>query len=163
MAIFATIITGLLVFILGQIFLKWIIEPIQELRKVISEVVFYVANLYATIQNAKTVDKFSAIDAGKHLERLGASLLASQQLIPFYKRIRKIFRLPTSQDILSASKKLSLISKSMFGDEQDIHDKLDIYIIDVCAALNIENPIHDIMTREELIENIEELRKLRST
>ena len=51
----------------------------------------------------------------------------------------------------------------MFGDEQDIHDKLDIYIIDVCKALNIVNPINDMMTREELINNINELRKIRST
>jgi hypothetical protein len=161
--IFTTIITGFLVFILGQIFLKWIIEPIQDLRKVISEVIFYFANLYATIQNAKTVDRSVAIDAGKQLEMLGARLLSSQELIPFYKKIRKIISLPTSENILRASKKLSLISKSMFGDENDKHDRLDIYIIDVCQALNIANPIHDMMTREELIKNVEELRKIRNT
>lgn len=163
MILFTTIFAGVSVFILGQIFLKWMIEPVQELRKVISEVLFYLANDNATIHGADMVEKFEALSVGKNLERLGARLLASQQLIPSYKTVRKVCRLPVREDILFASKRLSLISKSMFGKELDIHYKLDLYRLDVCGALNIEDPIQRSSTRQELKDGIAEIRNQRRT
>ena len=163
MTLFTTILAGVSVFVLGQIFLKWMIEPIQELRKVIAEVLFYIANDHPTIQNAKTVDKQCALAAGANLERLGAQLLASQHVIPFYGFARWVCRLPTREDVGTASKRLSLISKSMFGNEDDIHYRLDLYRIDVCDALGIEDPFQKGMTRQDLLDGISELRNQRRT
>lgn len=44
MNIFATIVAGITVFVLGQILLKLVIEPIQKLRETISEIAFHLAN-----------------------------------------------------------------------------------------------------------------------
>lgn len=126
MNLFTTIVAGVSVFVLGQIFLKWMVEPIQELRKIMAEVLFYIANDHATIHNAEMVEKQDALFVGKNLERLGARLLSTQQLIPFYETARKVFRLPSTENIMLASKRLSLISKSMFGKETDIHYQLDL-------------------------------------
>jgi len=159
----ATIFAGVFIFVFGQIFLKWMIEPVSELRKVIKEVLFCLANDHDTIHNAEMVEKSEALSVGKNLERLGASLLASQQQIPFYKKVRKFCSLPEREDVLFASKRLSLISKSMFGKEPDIHYKLDIYRLDVCEVLNIKDPIQGSMTRQGLKDGIAEIRNKQRT
>lgn len=155
--LFTTILAGVSVFVFGQIFLKWMIEPVQKLRKVIGEVLFYLLNDNSTIHNAE-IDKNEALSVGKNLERLGASLLSSQQLIPFYIKVSKVCGLPRREGILFASKRLSLISKSMFGKEQDIHYKLDLYRIEICEALGIEDPVQNGMTKQELKDGIREIR-----
>lgn len=60
MSIFATIVAGVTVFVLGQILLKLVIEPIQKLREAIAEVAFRLANDHAVIHNAETVAKKNA-------------------------------------------------------------------------------------------------------
>lgn len=157
MTLFTTILAGVSVFVLGQVFLKWVIEPIQDLRKVIAEILFYLANDHSIIHNAEIVNKEEALSVGKNLERLGARLLANQNLIPFYDKTRKVFGLSKRESIAFASKRLSLISKSMFGKE-DIHCKLDLYRINVCESLGIDDPIQSGMTKQALIDGIEEMR-----
>lgn len=158
MTLFTTILAGVSVFVVGQIFLKWMIEPIQELRKIIAEVLFYLANDHSIIHNAHIIDKEEALSSCKNLKRLGASLLSSQQLIPFYEKAIKVFRLPKRENIVLASKRLSLISNSIFGKDQDIHYKLDLYRIDICEALGIEDPIQGGMSKQELKDAIKEIR-----
>ena len=46
----------------------------------------------------------------------------------------------------------------MFGKEQDIHYKLDLYRIEVCEALGIEDPIQAGMSKQELKDAIREIR-----
>lgn len=159
MTLFYTILAGVSVFVLGQIVLKWIIEPVQELRKLKGEILFHLANDYATIQNANVVEKEVALEVRKVLERLGASLLANEYLIPMYTRIQRIFNLPESESIKFAAKRLRLISNSMFFDAEDIHYRLDLYRIDVCEALNIDDPIKDGMSKQELKNAISEMRE----
>jgi hypothetical protein len=36
--IFATVISGVLVFVLGQILVKFVIEPVKELKQVLGEI-----------------------------------------------------------------------------------------------------------------------------
>lgn len=159
MTIFYTIIAGVSVFVLGQIVLKWIIEPVQELRKLKGEILFHLANDYANIQNANTIKKELALEAGKVFERLGASLLANEHLIPMYNRIQCIFNLPESESIKFASTRLHLISNSMFSDADDIHYRLDLYRIEVCEALDIDDPIQDEMFKQEIKDTISKIRQ----
>lgn len=158
MILFSTILAGVAVFILGQIFLKWVIEPIQQLREVISDIIYHFANDYSIIQNANIVDKLVALSVCKEFERLGARLLSKQHLIPFYTKIHKYLKLPEKSNLFLASKRLSLISKSMFGKEPDIHYKLDIYRKQVCEYCLIPDPIQDNTTIEELKQQIAEIK-----
>lgn len=158
MTLFTTIFAGVSVFILGQIFLKWMIEPIQELRKVITEILFYLANDYSIIHNAHIVDKEEALSSCKNLKRLGASLLSRQELIPFYEKVSRILRLPKRKDIIVASRRLSLMSNSIFSKADDNYYRLDFYQIEICEALGIENPIQDVTSKQELKDAIKEIR-----
>lgn len=159
MTLFTTIFAGVSVFILGQIFLKWMIEPIQELRKVITEIIFYLAIDYSIIHNAHIVDKEEALSSRKNLKRLGASLLSRQELIPFYEISSKIFRLPKRKDIIFSSERLSQMSNSIFSKADDIYYRLDLYQIEICEALGIENPIRDVTSKQELKDAIKETRR----
>lgn len=159
MTLFTTILAGVTVFVLGQIVLKWMIEPIQKLRKLKGEILFHLAYDYTTIHNAKKTGKTeTALEVGKTLERLGASLLANQHLIPIYSLNQRVFQLPDRNKLQEAAKRLHLISNSMFGGECDIHHRLDLYRIEICEMLNIEDPIKDGMTKVDLINAIKEMR-----
>lgn len=160
MAIFSTIVAGVFVFVLGQIILKSVIEPIQQLREMISEVIFYLANDHSIIHGASVLEKEEVLSAGKNLKRLGAKLVSSQNLIPFYGKIQNICGLPRPDKIALASNRLSLISKSMFGDSADKFDRLDLYRKEVCEALGFPDPVNNGITREELNSNIKELREI---
>jgi len=157
-----TVSIGALVFFLRQFYLKSVIEPIQELRKVRSEVLSSFKNDQATIHNVRMVDRDEALSAGRNLERLGASLLAKQQLIAFYWITRLLWGLPKREDIVHASKRLRLISNSMFGNEDEHYHLLDLYRKEVCRVLGIEDPIQDGVTEQELKDQIDEIRKSRS-
>ena len=74
MNVFTTILAGVAVFVLGQILLKLVIEPVQKLREAIAEVAFYLANDHAVIHNAVTVEKELAQAAYSNLRQLGAQI-----------------------------------------------------------------------------------------
>lgn len=156
---FLTIIAGVFVFVIGQIVLKSIIEPIQKLREVISEVVFYLASDHSIIHGASVIEKKELLSVGSNLTCLGAKLFSSQLLVPFYEKIHGVCGLPKTDDIVFASARLRLISNSMFGDAADKFDRLDLYRKEICEALRVPDPINNGMTKEELQRNIKELRQ----
>lgn len=159
MDIFATIVAGVTVFALGQILLKLVIEPIQKLREAIAEVAFYLANDHAVIHNAETVEKEVAQAAYSNLRQLGARLVASKQLVPFYPRLRQLFSLPSSANIQQASQRLFQISNHMYGNDPEKYYRLDLYRIEVCELLRLQDPIKNGMSKQQLLDGIQELRK----
>ena len=162
MSVFTTIVAGVTVFVLCQIILKWLVEPIQNLRESISAVVFHIVNDYSAIQGANIIDKDKALAVSDNLSRLGAKIISNAQLIPFYKRISKALQLPTHDDISFSAKRLLLISNNMFGKESDIHYRLDYYRIEVAERLGFEDSLNLEMTKKQLKDAIDELRKIKS-
>lgn len=159
MNIFATIVAGVTVFVLGQILLKLVIEPIQKLREAIAEVAFRLANDHAVIHNAETVAKGRAEAVSSDFRQLGARLVSGQQLIPSYSHIRKLFSLPNKNDIGKAAERLFQIPNHMYGDDPKKHYRLDLYRIEVCELLQLQDPIGSGMSKQELVNAIQELRK----
>ena len=149
MDIFKTIVTGVAVFVLGQIFLKLVIEPIQKLRETIAEVAYYLANDHAVIHNADVVAKKIAQTASSNLKQLGARLVSGQQLIPFYSVFRTLLSLPKKANIKSASQKLFQIRNHMYGNDKDKYYLLDIYRIEICELLRLQGPISGGVSKHE--------------
>src|SRR2546427_2994630 len=158
MTVFTTIVAGITVFVLGQILLKLVIEPIQKLREAIAEVAFYLANDHDVIHNAETVEKERAQTVSSNLKQLGARLVSSQQLIPFYSFLRKLFSLPDKANIEKASQRLFQIPNHMYGSHQGKYYRLDLYCIEVCELLALQDPINNGMSKQELKDAIQELR-----
>jgi hypothetical protein len=158
MNIFLTIISGVTVFVVGQGLLKLVIDPVQKLKKTIAEVAFSLWNDHAIIHNAKTVTEEQAKETFNRLRTLGSRLAAGYQLIPFYNYTRKLFGLPASRDVSEAGDKLFGLSNNMWGDNPARFYYLDLYRIEICERLGIEDPIKKGLSKQESIDSIKELR-----
>jgi hypothetical protein len=159
MDVFATIITGVAVLVFGHILLKLFIEPIQKLREAIAEVAFHLASDHVVIHNAEAVAKEQADAVYSDFKQLGARLVAGRQLIPFYSRLHKLFSLPDQDSVRQAAQRLSQIPNHMYGNHPEKYYRLDLYRIEVCEFLHLQDPIGNGLSKQELMKAIEELRK----
>jgi len=155
MEIFLTIVTGVSVFVLGQITLKLIIDPTQKLRETIAEVLFHLANDYRVIHGAQIVDKEKIDAVSESLRNLGSRLFSNQHLILWYWIPKIIFSLPTKDNIRKASELILKIPNHIHGEE---HDRLDLYSLQVCELLNVNNPINNGISKHELEDSIKNRR-----
>lgn len=120
MEIFLTILSGVIVFILGQLALKLLIEPIQEFRKTVADIAHALieyANIYA---NPGVVGNESEKKASEELRKLSSRLNAQMYLIPFYQIIAKIFGLPPRDKLVGAASDLIGLSNDVFKSSSDL-------------------------------------------
>ena len=144
MQVFLTIITGVLVFVVSQLLLKLVIEPVQQLKRVISNISFALI-LYANVwpvaglplEEDKEIEKIY-----NEFNKLASLLNASRDLIPIYHQIKKIFYLPTAKEISSAKSALiglsNIILKSPNGKRGDSSDRRYGYEKEIRDAINIQ-------------------------
>jgi len=107
LSVFFTIFAGFSVFVLGQIFLKWFIEPVQEFRKLQEGILFLFANDHAAIHNAQAIDEKAALKVMDTLYELGARLHSCIHIIPRYSDTRRLFSLPEEEKVIFAAKKFT--------------------------------------------------------
>ncbi|MEH2415452.1 hypothetical protein [Nostoc sp.] len=120
MEIFVTIISGVFVFILGQLVLKLIIEPIQEFRKTVADIAFALieyANIYS---NPGYAGNELENKASQELRKLSSRLNAQIYLIPGYTTISKLFKLPSKTNLLEATRELIGLSNGVFKSPIDL-------------------------------------------
>jgi hypothetical protein len=115
-----TVVGALIVFVLTQSFLKLVLEPIQEQKKLIGDVahaLLFYANVYHP-------DSFGPPDerrreeldeARKTLRGLAGRLQASLWTVPFYDSLARLGRVPRKEDVLAASTQLVGWSNSLYG------------------------------------------------
>lgn len=87
MTVFLTILAGVSTFVLGQILLKLILEPVQDLKRTISRIAHHLsesANVYA---NPKTPDDEKQAETSQKMRELSSALCANMYLIPNYDKI----------------------------------------------------------------------------
>lgn len=117
MELFNTIVSGVLVYVLGEFILKIFIEPIQSLKKEIEETLND-CTYYANILTLQTFDK-------SHTEmfdifRKHSSLLGSKSaIIPFVNFFALLNILPKRSAILRASDNLRGISNTSLAETND--------------------------------------------
>ena len=112
MIIFLTILSGVFVFVLGQITLKLFVDPWQKQRECISMIAHHLllyANVYA---NPGTGTDDINNEASTETRKLAAELIASCKRIPFYNALTKIKLFPTMEVILKVQKHLVGLSNS---------------------------------------------------
>jgi len=90
----STILGGVIVFVSGQLLSKFLIEPIQELRKAIGEVRFNLAYYAAIIHSPISRDKERSDKAYDAIMRNSCDLLTKADAIPFYRFLPRRFDLP---------------------------------------------------------------------
>ena len=90
----STILGGVILFVIGQLLSKFLIEPIQELRKAIGEVRFNLAFYAPIIHTPISRDKENSDKAYDAIMRNSCDLLTKAHGIPFYSFLPRQFVLP---------------------------------------------------------------------
>lgn len=103
MEYFLTITSAVIIFVLGQMSLKLIIEPIQELKKEIAKVLNAMVFYADKTSNPNTNSPKDIDEIGKTLRKHASNLEAKYSIIPFYK-IFEILRVLPSKDNISKAK-----------------------------------------------------------
>lgn len=120
MAVFLTIVSGVMVFVMGQLILKLLIDPVQEFKKTVADVAMALieyANIYS---NPEVADQGVAKKASEELRKLSSRLNSQIYLVPLYQFTAKVFRLPSKEKILTSSKNLMGLSNGVFQSQSDL-------------------------------------------
>lgn len=137
MQIFWTIVTGVLVFLIGQAVLKFLLEPLQEFQRTVSEIAHALiehANVYG---NPGLGDEQKLKEVSRALRNLSSRLYAQMSLTPKYRYIAKVLCFPSERAISEAATNLIGLSNSVFasgdgvanaGRANRIRKALGIYI-----------------------------------
>jgi hypothetical protein len=111
---FVTIVGGLFVLVLGQIFIKLILEPIKEQKELVAEVssqLSYYANIYT--QPGSITDPKILENASLDIRKVSTRLKATTSYIPSYKFFTKVNLVIPEQNINTAFENLIGISNSL--------------------------------------------------
>lgn len=109
-----TVITGVLVFVLGQMVINFIFNPVKNLKETIGEIQhasIYYANVFSSMMNKEAKDEASTL-----FRKLAAQLVSTARVIPFYDQLRYIFGLPSMSDIGKAHHALVGLSNMAHRD-----------------------------------------------
>ncbi|MHA1279697.1 MAG: hypothetical protein ACTSQ8_21040 [Candidatus Helarchaeota archaeon] len=117
MTVFFTIISGVVVFVLGQIALKLFVEPWQRQRDCVAQiahVLMYYANVYSN-PGLGTEERNS--EASVETRRVASELIASCYRIPFYRIVSRSPLFPSMDEVNDARKHLIGLSNSTHDGE----------------------------------------------
>lgn len=123
-----TIFGSVLVFVIGQLLVKFLIEPTQELKKVVGEVRFNLAFHAPTIHTPVARNKDRSDKAYEALMKSSCDLLAKVNAIPYYCRLSSLSRgfLPPKQAVVDASVQLRGLSTYVHETDAKANDSLEI-------------------------------------
>jgi hypothetical protein len=124
--VFYIILAGVIIYVLGEIIVKIVIDPVQELKRVIADIafklihyshVFKLSTAADTSEEAseKTIDREKLEQAADEYRKLASMLNAGFRLVPFYPLIRVLFFLPREADIIDARNELIEMSEEIFA------------------------------------------------
>ena len=120
--LFISIIGGVIVFSISQYFQKFILEPVLEYRKTLSDISQILLLNQGTILNGGPSHGESTYSPDQerlknNIHALSARLRTYSKVIPFYDFSQKlrIFGLPTKKDLLGACHSLNAIGYSVYG------------------------------------------------
>lgn len=133
------IVAGVIVFALSQYFLKLILEPIIQFRKILSDISHTLLFHQEKIVSGKSDD----LEMHSKFAELSAQLRSSVYLIPFYTVLFKlrIFGLPKRDNILFACRNLNTLSYPLqYPNEErtDTEKRILTTLKDISRFLNIE-------------------------
>lgn len=136
---FETILSGVLVFVIGQTILKLVVEPIHGLKKTFGEISHGLRVNAPFIYRPNDLPEELAKSVQSDLLSLSGRLSSALMLVPAYSFWGCVFRLPTKSQVNKASGTLITMSnlinsggnvplEQMIKASQDTSDILGIYI-----------------------------------
>ncbi len=135
--VFLTVFAGVLTYIIGQLILKLVIEPVHEVRKTIGAISHTLIERANVIQNPGVPTQEVMDETSRELRKLSSQLRSHLYLVPRYRITARIFGLPTPDVIQSASSALIGLSNSVFQTRENIYEVNAKRVETVCDSLDI--------------------------
>jgi len=137
--VFFTVLSGVITFVIGQLIVKLLLDPVQDMRKTIGLVSHTLVERANVIANPGVPEKEVMDNASDELRRLSSQLRAHLYLVPCYDTTARVFRLPSKEKLLAASTNLIGLSNSLHSAEdrvyrsnakrvEQVSDSLGIYL-----------------------------------
>lgn len=136
MTVFTTIVAGFLTFVLGQIFIKLVVDPVHDFKRHVAAIAHSLIEHAATLSNLPVPEERDPQGIKTHFRKLASRLQATFYLVPCYKFTARAFGLPTRENVHKAASTLIGLSNSVFGgdnhrsawEQQEVYDALGIYV-----------------------------------
>lgn len=138
--VFWTILTGVLTYIVGQLVLKLVIEPVQEMRRTIGRVSHSLIEYANVIANPGVPTQDRIKEASNTLRSLSSELQSHLYLVPWYSTTTLVFGLPSPDKIIMASKSLIGLSNGLFRAMERTYEFNAKKVEIVCDSLGIYLP-----------------------
>ena len=135
--VFLTVLSGVITYVLGQLILKLLIEPVNDLKRTIGEIAHSLIEHANVIQNPGVPEEEMITETSRHLRKLSSHLESHLYLIPMYICTSKLFFLPSRDKIISAARALMGLSNSVFRAEEGIYKQNAHRVEKVCDFLGI--------------------------
>jgi len=132
-----TVVVGVLVFVVGQIFLKSVIEPIHQLKITLADISHTFVRYAHRIHNPDVISSDESKEVFEKLRELSGRLYGDMALIPIYCVVRKIFFLPKRDKVYSAATNLIAIANWMHSHNDKKFDHIVKNIQTACDNLGL--------------------------
>jgi hypothetical protein len=143
-AVFSTVLSGTLVYVIGQIVLKFFIDPVQELKKTIGAVSHSLIEHLPEILTPGRGTAEIEHETSQEFRKLASQLRSNGVLVPWYRYTALLFGLPAYAEIDKASRALTHLATGVFRDNtgqvtnRPASNRTNVMTI--CGALRIPDP-----------------------
>ncbi|HHF2906818.1 TPA: hypothetical protein ACVO3F_004637 [Vibrio diabolicus] len=117
-SVLITVLSGVSVFVIGQIILKMFLEPVVALKTLFGEI----SGLFLRGQ-PEIIGATASHETREALYRFAALLLAQKKAIPFYPVTRFFFGLPSLKSLTSAAMSLNMLDALTQENAPQVGDK----------------------------------------
>jgi len=141
--VFVTVLSGVLTYVVGQLVVKLLIDPVQAMNKTIGQVAHSLTFLANVTGNPGLQSQEIGREASKQLRQLSSELESHLYLVPKYRQTAWLFRLPNQKEVLKSRDYLIGLSNSVEPKDprgtladanakrvESIRDSLGLYMSD---------------------------------
>lgn len=115
MEVFKTVVSGVAVFVFGQIMLRMVVEPIHKLKQTFGAVAHAYLIHAPILYNTDVATDEQKGETASQLRLLSGQLHADMSLVPCYAIFRWFFLLPSEKKVYEAAQSLIAIGNWMYS------------------------------------------------
>jgi len=103
------VVSGVIVFVLGQIFQQYILEPLREFRRQRADAIYFVLHFIDLVNGDVAWDQ----EDKKEVKKMHAALIQSMVMVPCFEFLSrlKVLRLPNGKGVRAAAKKMAHLAQ----------------------------------------------------
>ena len=141
---FIVIFSGILVFVIGQIILKFIIEPIYKQKEVIGDIekeLCYYRDICVNLKKENELMEISKKrkEIEEKFKKLGSQLISKTNSIPYYKIFAILGIVVKKQNIIEAAKELHVLININSTNTEGLSKSIGIKVVkNILELLNLD-------------------------